>query len=111
MHCRDQHVDTAIVLIAGPNQNFHADSAWFALLQPLLAQHYRTYAIDRQSSAFSSDTAQPSYRKFAVDLARTLPQLQAKQFLLVSFASSSITARLLADDPAIAPRLAGLATD
>ena len=105
---RNQYVDTAIVLIAGPNQNFHADSAWFALLQPLLAQHYRTYAVDRQSSGFSSDTARPSYRKFATDLARILPQLQAKQFLLVSFASSSITARLLADDPAIAPRLAGL---
>ncbi|WP_430458300.1 alpha/beta fold hydrolase [Rheinheimera sp.] len=104
----NQSVDTAIVFIAGPNQNFHADSAWFALLQPLLAKQYRTYAVDRQSSGFSSDTLRPSYRKFATDLARILPQLQAKKFLLVSFASSSITARLLADDPAIAPRLAGL---
>ncbi|MDZ7871556.1 MAG: alpha/beta fold hydrolase [Rheinheimera sp.] len=104
----NQHVDTAIVLIAGPNENFHADSAWFALLQPLLAQQYRTYAVDRQSSAFSSDTARPSYRKFATDLTRILPQLQADKFLLVSFASSSITARLLADDPAMATRLAGL---
>lgn len=103
-----QSVDTAIVFIAGPNQNFHADSAWFALLQPLLAQQYRTYAVDRQSSGFSSDTARPSYRKFATDLARVLPQLQARQFLLVSFASSSITARVLADDPAMAARLAGL---
>jgi len=105
---RNQNVNTAIVFIAGPNQNFHADSAWFALLQPLLAQHYRTYAVDRQSSAFSSDTPRPSYRKFATDLARVLPQLQAQKFLLVSFASSSITARLLADDPAVATRLAGL---
>lgn len=105
---RNQNVNTAIVFIAGPNQNFHADSAWFALLQPLLAQHYRTYAVDRQSSAFSSDTPRPSYRKFATDLARVLPQLQAQKFLLVSFASSSISARLLADDPAVATRLAGL---
>lgn len=104
----NETVDTAIVLLAGPNQNFHADSAWFALLQPMLAQQYRTYAIDRQSSGFSSDTLKPSYRKFAGDLAKVLPQLQAKQFMLVSFASSSITARLLADDPALAARLSAV---
>ena len=103
-----QQVDAAIVLIAGPNEHFFADSGFFALLQPMLAKQYRTYAVDRQSSGFSSDTKTPSYRKFATDLARLLPQLQAKKFLLVSFASGSITARLLADDPAIAPRLHGL---
>lgn len=101
-------VDTAVVLIAGPNQNFFADSGWFALLQPLLAQQYRTYAVDRQSSGFSSETTRPSYRKFATDLAVVLPQLNARKFLLVSFASSSITARLIAEDPALAPRLAGI---
>lgn len=103
-----EHTDIAVVLIAGPNEHFFADSGFFALLQPVLARHYRTYAVDRQSSGFSSDTKTPSYRKFAHDLARVLPQLQAKKFLLVSFASGSITARLLADDPAIAPRLHGL---
>jgi len=103
-----QPVDTAILLISGPNQHFFADSGWFALLQGQLAQQHRTYAIDRQSSGFSSDTPKPSYRKFATDLARVLPQLAAKKFLLVSFASGSITARLLADNPAVAPRLAGL---
>ncbi len=103
-----QPVDTAILLISGPNQHFFADSGWFALLQGQLAKQHRTYAIDRQSSGFSSDTPKPSYRKFATDLARVLPQLAAKKFLLVSFASGSITARLLADNPAVAPRLAGL---
>lgn len=103
-----QPADVAVVLIAGPNEHFFADSGFFALLQPMLAQQYRTYAVDRQSSGFSSDTKTPSYRKFAEDLARVLPQLQAKKFLLVSFASGSITARLLADNPAIAPRLHGL---
>lgn len=103
-----QTVGTAIVLIAGPNQHFFSDSAWFALLQPMLAKQHRTYAIDRQSSGFSSETATPSYRKFAADLAVVLPQLDAEKFLLVSFASGSITARLLADNPAIAARLLGL---
>lgn len=103
-----QQVDTAIVLIAGLNQHFFADTGFFALLQPVLAQQHRTYAVDRQSSGFSSDTKTPSYRKFASDLALLLPQLPARKFLLVSFASGSISARLLADDPAIAPRLHGL---
>lgn len=105
---KTQPVDVAVLLIAGPNEHFFADSGFFALLQPVLAQQHRTYAVDRQSSGFSSDTTTPSYRKFASDLAQVLPQLQAKKFLLVSFASGSITARLLADDPAIAPRLHGL---
>lgn len=103
-----EHTDIAVVLIAGPNEHFFADSGFFALLQPVLARHYRTYAVDRQSSGFSSDTKTPSYRKFASDLALLLPQLPAKKILLVSFASGSITARLLADDPSIAPRLHGL---
>lgn len=105
---KPQTADVAVVLISGPNEHFFADSGLFALLQPVLAQQHRTYAVDRQSSGFSSETATPSYRKFAKDLALLLPQLQAKKFLLVSFASGSITARLLADDPAIAPRLQGL---
>lgn len=103
-----QHTDIAVVLISGPNEHFFADSGFFALLQPVLAQQHRTYAVDRQSSGFSSDTPTPSYRKFASDLAQVLPQLPAKKFLLVSFASGSITARLLADNPAIAPHLHGL---
>lgn len=108
MNLKAQQADVAVVLIAGPNEHFFADSGFFALLQPLLAQQHRTYAVDRQSSGFSSDTSTPSYRKFATDLASLLPQLQAKKFLLVSFASGSITARLLAENPAVAPRLHGL---
>lgn len=100
--------DVAVLLISGPNENFHADSAWYALWQPLLAQHYRTFLVDRRSSGFSSDTTAPSYRAFAKDLALLLPQLPARQFLLVSFASGSISARLLAEQPAMQPRLAGL---
>jgi len=98
----------AIVLLAGPNENYHADTGWFALLQPLLAKQHRTFAIDRQSSGFSSDTTHPSYRRFAADLLHLLPQLPADRFLLVSFASGSISARLLADNPTLTDRLAGL---
>lgn len=98
----------AIVLLSGPNQHYHADSGWFALLAPLLAGQHRTFAIDRQSSGFSSDTPAPSYRKFAVDLQQLLGQLPAERVLLVCFASSSITARLLSEDPALQRKIAGL---
>jgi len=83
----------AIVLLAGPNYNFHSDSAWFAALQPLLAQQYRVYSIDRLGNAFSSTSDDLSYRRFADDLALVLQKLQETQVTLVAFASSSISAR------------------
>ncbi len=64
-----------LILLSGPNQNYHADSAWFALLQPLLAQHYQVHAIDRLGNGWSDDDEDLSYRRFADDLARLLPKL------------------------------------
>ncbi|WP_051219690.1 alpha/beta fold hydrolase [Rheinheimera baltica] len=81
------------MLLAGPNYNFHSDSAWFAALQPLLAQQYRVYSIDRLGNAFSSTSDDLSYRRFADDLALVLQKLQETQVTLVAFASSSISAR------------------
>lgn len=83
----------AVVLLAGPNYNYHSDSAWFAALQPLLAQQYRVYSIDRLGNAYSSTSDDLSYRRFADDLALVLQQLQETQVTLVAFASSSISAR------------------
>lgn len=84
----------AVVLLSGPNQNFHADSAWFALLQPLLAHKYQVLAIDRLGNGFSDDADDVSYRRFSQDLAALLPTLTRKPVILVSFASASISARL-----------------
>ncbi len=83
----------AVVLLAGPNYNFHSDSAWFAAVQPLLAQQYRVYSIDRLGNAYSSTSDDVSYRRFADDLALVLQQLNETQLMLVAFASSSISAR------------------
>lgn len=84
-----------VVLLAGPNQNFHADSAWFALLQPLLAKKYQVVAIDRLGNGFSDNADDLSYRRFSEDLAKLLPLVTRKPVILVSFASASISARLL----------------
>jgi len=83
-----------VVLLSGPNQNFHADSAWFALLQPLLAQKYQVLAIDRLGNGFSDDADDVSYQRFSQDLATLLPTLTKQPVILVSFASASISARL-----------------
>jgi len=87
------HPGPAVVLLAGPNYNYHSDSAWFAALQPLLAQQYRVYSIDRLGNAFSSTADTLSYRRFADDLAAVLQQLEEEQVTLVSFSSASISAR------------------
>ncbi|MDP2717014.1 alpha/beta hydrolase [Rheinheimera sp.] len=95
-HVRAMGLDNpgpAVVLLAGPNYNYHSDSAWFAALQPLLAQQYRVYSIDRLGNAYSSKADELSYRRFADDLAAVLQQLQETQLALVSFSSSSISAR------------------
>ena len=84
----------AVVLLAGPNQNFHSDSAWFSLVQPLLAKQYRVYAIDRLGNAWSDLNTDLSYRRFAKDLGPLLTQLQEKEIVVVAFASGSIAARL-----------------
>lgn len=83
-----------VVLLSGPNQNFHADSAWFALLQPLLAQKYQVLAIDRLGNGFSDNADDISYRRFGQDLATLLPTLTKQPVILISFASASISARL-----------------
>lgn len=84
----------AVVLLAGPNQNYHSDSAWFSLVQPLLAKHYRVYSIDRLGNAWSDVDHELSYRRFAKDLGPLLTTLQEKEVVVVAFASGSIAARL-----------------
>lgn len=93
-----QHNGPAIILMAGPNTNYHSDSAWFALLQPLLAKHHRVHVIDRLSNGWSDSIETPSYRRFAHDLAAVLQQLQEQQVILVAFSSASISARLFYED-------------
>lgn len=90
----EQHAGPAVVLLAGPNENYHSDSAWFALLQPLLAEKYRVYSIDRLGNGFSESDDNLSYRRFAGDLAKVLQQLDEQQVVIVAMASASISARL-----------------
>ncbi|WP_052380255.1 MULTISPECIES: alpha/beta hydrolase [unclassified Pseudoalteromonas] len=87
----------AVVLISGFNKNFHSDSAWYALLQPLLAENYRVYSIDRAGNAWGDYNEKASYQYFVDDLYAILKSLNETDISLVSFASSNITAQLFQD--------------
>lgn len=84
----------AVILLSGPNKNFHSDSAWFAMVQPQLANKYRVYAIDRVGNAWSSFDDNASYTSFVDDLYLLLQKLGETEVTLVAFASANITARL-----------------
>lgn len=88
----NQHQGPAIVLLSGPNENNHSDSAWFSALQPLLAQSYRVYAIDRPGQAFSSSTERPSYFTFRHDIAAVMQHFNERDLVVVAFSSGSISA-------------------
>lgn len=93
LHVRSLGTDkpgTAVLLLSGPTDHWHADTGWFALLQPLLAKHYRVHAIDRAGHGFSELSPEPSYQQFADDLAVLLPQLEKQPVLVVAFASSNL---------------------
>jgi len=86
------HTGPAIVLLSGFNKNYHSDSAWFSLLQPLIAKNHRVHVMERYVNGFSSLIEQPSYVSFAPTLDKTLAMLNEKEFIIVSFASSNILA-------------------
>lgn len=91
-----EHKGPAVVLLSGPNEHWHSDSGWFALLQPVLATKYRTYAVDRLGQGLSSEVNNPSYSRFAKDLALVMAELNESEILLLSFASSSMSSLLFA---------------
>ena len=90
-HAKAKKAGPAIVLLSGPTDHWHADSGWFALLQPLLAKQFRVHAIDRPGHGFSAIVPGSSYQSFADDLAALLPQLESEPVIVVAFASSNLT--------------------
>jgi poly(3-hydroxybutyrate) depolymerase len=83
-----------LVLLSGPNQYFHADSAWFSAVQKQLATQYRVHAIDRPGSAWSDFNEDVSYSNFVSQLYQTLVALGEREVIFATFSSGNITARL-----------------
>ncbi|GHE88400.1 alpha/beta fold hydrolase [Thalassotalea profundi] len=86
-----------IILLSGPNQHWHSDSAWFSLLQPLLAEKNHVISVDRAGNAWSTTSEQASYQLFAQDLKALIKTLNLDDIIFVNFASSNITSILLGD--------------
>lgn len=86
------HTGPAIVLLSGFNKNYHADSAWFSLLQPMLANTYKVHVIERLGNGFSSLSETPSYTSFAPLLDEVLLKLGETEIVMVSFASGNLLA-------------------
>lgn len=89
---QEQSNKPTLVLLSGPNQNFHADSAWFASTQQYLAEHYKVISVDRAGNGWSDFDAQTSYVRFAGQLKQVLTSLGEQHVVLVAFASSNISA-------------------
>ncbi|RDX36615.1 alpha/beta hydrolase [Kangiella sp. HD9-110m-PIT-SAG07] len=101
-----------LILLSGPTDNWHSDSAWWIVAQNFLAKNYQTMAIDRAGQAWSERIEQPSYRQFAEDLKVLLSKdgfVDSKQKLVVvAFASSNLSLNLLLTEHAITERMQGL---
>lgn len=90
----------SIVLLSGPIDSWHSDSAWWAWLGPELAKTHRVIAIDRAGLVTATPEAKVGYQHFAQDLAEVFEQLQLRDALVVAFASSNISVQLyLAQHP------------
>lgn len=94
-----EHKGPAVILLSGFNKNYHADSAWFSLLQPVIAKSHRVHVIERLGNGFSSSSDEPSYTSFAPLLDKTLSMLNEQEIIMVSFASSNILAQAWKDLP------------
>ncbi|WP_448547608.1 alpha/beta fold hydrolase [Thalassotalea fusca] len=88
----------AIILLSGPNYNFHSDSAWYSLLQPVLAEQYRVHVIDRLGNGYSEFSELASYQALGDDLPEILKAIEAQSVLLVGFSSSNIATKLFIDN-------------
>lgn len=101
-----------LILLSGPTDNWHSDSAWWALAQSVLAERYQTLSIDRAGQGWSERIDHPSYRQFAQDLKVLLAQGSllepSDEFVFVAFASSNLSLNLLLADPSIKSRTRGV---
>lgn len=97
-----------VVMISGPIDSWNSDTAWFALLQPLVAKEQCVWSIDRPGHGYSKDVENASYQKFAVLLNALAKQESLSSVVLVAFASSNLAVNHLFEKPASPNWLTGV---
>lgn len=88
-----EDLDT-VVLLSGPIDSWHSDSAWWAAITPQLSKTHRVIALDRAGTVLAAPSAPVGYSHFAKDLHLALTQLKVRGATLVAFASSNISVQL-----------------
>ncbi|GAB5381692.1 MAG: hypothetical protein Alis3KO_35750 [Aliiglaciecola sp.] len=83
-----------IVMISGPIDTWHSDSAWFAANAKVLAKDYRVMVIDRAGQILDTLDAPVGYDHFATDMHLVLTHYAINDATLVSFASGNISAQI-----------------
>lgn len=86
-----------VVMISGPIDSWHSDSAWFAHVAPILANNFRVMAIDRAGQVNGIEDAPVGYQHFAKDLHLVLSQYAIENATLIAFASSNVSAQIYFD--------------
>jgi hypothetical protein len=79
-----RHEGPTVVMLSGPTDSWHSDSAWFAALQPLLARTMRTYVVDRAGQGFSEGDGRGGYAAFGEQLGSLLPELASERVIVVA---------------------------
>lgn len=116
LHVKTWDIDSSnankptVVMISGPIDSWHSDTAWFAGIAPKLAKTHKVITIDRAGLVLATPDAPVGYDHFADDLAIVFTQFNVKNATLIAFASSNISAQLYLNryqqadskDPAIA---------
>ncbi|GAA4359415.1 alpha/beta hydrolase [Kangiella marina] len=101
-----------LVLLSGPTDNWHSDSAWWIVAQDVLAENYQTVAIDRAGQAWSQRIDAPSYQQFAKDVEALLlgdfVVEDNRRLIFVAFASSNLTLNSLLTNTAVLARTEGV---
>ncbi len=87
----DDHSLPAVVLLSGPIDTWHSDSAWWASIGDPLSKDYRVFAPDRAGIATTNDKAKLGYLPFAEDLKLLFTQYNITKAKVVAFASSNVT--------------------
>ena len=80
-----------LILLSGPIDSWHSDSAWWATVGQPLSKDYRVFALDRQGIATGNADAEVGYLPLADDVSALIRKYHLVDPVIVAFASSNLT--------------------
>ncbi|NVK23171.1 MAG: alpha/beta hydrolase [Kangiellaceae bacterium] len=96
-----------LILLSGPTDNWHSDSAWWILAQNYLAGYYDTVAIDRAGHAGTPFVENPSYQQFTQDLVKYIDSSE-RDIIILAFASSNLSVQPLLHQSKASKKIKGV---